>query len=214
MPAPSYTIVTGSVLEVRAVTSLAGQTMMNVFHYYAQAVTGSPLGTAVVDELDTVFQSGEPVGLLNQLLDCMSNDVAAQHVRYQWIDVGAFRYAYIQKPFTAFTGSVASPALPPNLAASVTFQTELAIARSTGRKQIGGVPAADVVDGILEPAHVARLENFGATATEDVVLPTTGVTLRPFIFKRSSTATKPVITGYVVQTTVRDQRTRTVGQGI
>lgn len=195
-------------MEITAEGKLAGQLVMNVWHYYMEKEGGIEDGrAAALDVMNTIQIGG---GWWDDYLACMCDQVTDVHLYAQWITPQ--RYAYITSPLLAATGVIGTDPLPPNDQASITLRSERAGRHSIGRKAIAGVPVASVTNGILQPAYIALL-NALADKLDDVYVGDEGEDYTPVIFNRVTPELSEVIVEGFGQTTVRVERRRTVGVG-
>jgi len=195
-------------LELTCEGRLAGQRVMNVFHYFMQLEGGVDDGHQECLDLMNTLQAGG--GFWDKYLACLSADCIEMHMYAQWItDV---RFAYVTSPVPDATGLAGQPALPPNDGAAITLRGDLADRHNLGRKAIPGVFQDYVVNGNLVLIYFGLLEDFCDKIVLEQVNPS-GAEYLPIIFNRATPELSPVITEAFPQHTSRVERRRTVGVG-
>jgi len=124
--------------------------------------------------------------------------------------------ATVITPFAGGTvGARASPPLPSNVAASIVKRTALIGRRHRGRMSLAGLANADNVGGLLSAGAFGLVQDL-ANVLEDLVVTPDG-DARPVVWTRhvdvlpANSATP--ITDMEPQTSIRVQRTRTIGYG-
>lgn len=201
----AYPIAVDGVLEVTIEARLAGQLVMNVFHYQMQEGSTDD-GEALADEFGDWFVAN----VLAAYTPVISQDVTDIQVYMQWILPTRFRYvAATGGPFAA--GDI-NASLPPNDQVSITLQGEKAGRSNIGRKSCFGVPNNLVIDGLLLDPGMALYQDF-ADACCLWLAAVGGENLYPVILGTPEAGKYPIIRNAFPQRTIRVERRRTVGLG-
>jgi len=107
----------------------------------------------------------------------------------------------------------AGAATVPNDSSAITRRTALAGRSQVSVLKIGPNPTAAAVAGILTPAHIALLATLGAKTLTTLVLPITTLQFRPEILSGLGVSTNRILENFLVGSTSRIMRRRSVGIG-
>lgn len=203
----------GAILEVTLVGDLNGSTSLNILHYRAEGVTGSPDFTSQAQEFfDSLNALG---GLLERYKDCISDDWFSREVRLQLIS--PVRYSYQTFLWTG-TGTEAQPALPPNDSIMLIKRNVLTGRRNRGSLHLPGVPVTFVAEGRITTAASLVVNNLGDVMVEAITgvatPPNPAHLFVPVIFNKDNPIVSPRFDSATAQFTSRVMRRRTVGLGI
>lgn len=204
-----YTVDPGAILQIQFEGRHAGQKVMTImsWRYTGEA---SEDGPTLINEIEG--QVIGAAGLFDQWLDCLSEDVIDCFRSYQWVNPVRYAYmSFVDDPLK--TGQVAEPALPPNVSQAVTRRALLAGRRMVSTLKLPGVPASQVVNGVLTDAQQGRLSSFGQVSIQQMVL-ASGNIMVPIPYSVTGWGEAEVLILQHAQSTVRIMRRRTVGLGI
>lgn len=172
-----------------------------------------PVGTSVATDLGSILTQLLPGGLndvATPYLACLPATYTLQQVQAQrWKPT---RSAYVPNALVGFVGTNVGAASVANDAAAITFRTALAGRSHTGTAHIGPVPDTASVAGLLTAAYTALLGTLGQALLNSFSPPTSGSVVAPVLWNRA-TNTIDFLQNFIVQSTSRVQRRRTVGVG-
>lgn len=199
------------VIEGAYVGECLGQTIMSVFHWKVGVVSSIPNTLAELDAFASRWQTLGANSFLTNYLALMPLNYTLTRVTAQ--QIWTTRSRRVQK-VNLITGNGVSTATTANVQSSITFTTDFA-----GRTDIGGkrllLPNQAYEDGKVNLAHHNSMIDFAVNCVTPLVVADGGGTYLPVIYHRVGLPTKSsLITGYVIQDTVRVMRRRTVGLGI
>lgn len=208
----AYPIGTGSLIEVRVTTEVAGQSCLNVLHYTVRA-GAAPItnGPAYLDAINVLALNDDGLWpLVLRMTGRMADPAVIRSVASQ--AVFPTRYRAVTRTSDR-PGVAEEPAMPPNVALTITKATDSGARGSTGAFHLAGAPLSAATAGRWSLGYI------GGTATLASLLfasftPVDGLgTLDPVLWRRTPPGgTRPVVTT-IIQPTVRVMRRRTVGVG-
>jgi len=141
-----------------------------------------------------------------------SNELSYDSITVQRVAVSR----EVMKTFTfgSLVGGVASPAMPPNVALSVTKRTELPLPNGVGRIQVPGLPETATTLGRWDSATVGTVEDSVASSLLTEFTDQNNNEWRWCLFTPlAGLDVHPDITSVVAHDTVRTMHRRTVGLG-
>lgn len=201
----------GAVIEGVIRGELTGQTILNVFHY---RVDNQSTIDNIVDEVDQFLDDWAAIGdgsFMENFMDCQVSNYTQREISAQAI----YPVRYVKRSVTTATVGDRGNAGSANLAAVITKRTNLSGRSKVGAVHIAGLTGADFNGGLIQPGFKADLLTFGANIVAPVTASAGGGIYNPCIYHRNIANPKTdLITGVVVQDTVRVMRRRTVGLGI
>jgi len=199
----------GDVVEVTFEGRLAGQQVMVLSHYRVREGEHADFADWFTNTFSAFLQA--PAGLYAEFVDNISTDVT--NIRIYGQIIHPQRRRYIQVVPTEPAGLIISPALPPNDAAAIVKQGELARRDNIGVMHVPGIPVINVEAGLLTPGYQADLQEM-ADAMSVVYNPGGAEPiLDPVLFRRDDPSSGAVIVSAYVGETSRVIRRRTVGLG-
>lgn len=212
MANPTFEVGDNAIVEVRVVQRLYGQRLLNVFHYLWDIPlgTGTFPGWPLYAELDEGFNQ-DVNSVISKMVAVQSDDVTYEAVQYQFVH--PVRQIYRSFPPSFEIGGIATPAGVSNTAASITLRTDLSGVTRNGRKQLGGIPTTSIEEGRITAAVRPDFVALAERMMVDLPTATPAGVFRPIVYHRSFPQNSKRVVDFIVQSTVRDQRTRTVGQG-
>ena len=213
MPAAPYTPSKQSIIAATLTMRMNGQTLMNTMHYQPD---GSETGTfsdgaAVLDDFATKI---DEAGVGWSFLMGVFTSTVLEMVELKLQFVYPVRYAYKTYPAATALGTQPGDALPQNVAAALTFQSNRAGRHEHGTLKIGGLPSSAVVGGNVDGPTRAHISSLGDFLKETAEIPAAGFTYKGIIYRRTSPSTSSDISHNSVGTSARVNRRRTVGLGI
>jgi len=187
-----------------------GQENLNTFHYKVRTLGG--VGLSVTEVNSGVEYCWTVIGgLKERFQDCLSVDIVDCEV---WSQVIALQRFPKKLAVGAFSGTVAGTALPSNLSHALTLRGEFAGPRYRGTKHIGGQASSFSSQSLLTPAGLGALMTLGDGLVMDQDGDAGGdTTFYPVIYNRADPGASIAIKDYLVGSTTRVQRRRTVGLG-
>lgn len=202
-----------AIVEVSFNTTYASQRYLNIRHLRVSVPV--PAGTTVQQEMEALLDALtlNAVGSYRKtFLGLLSSSHTLTSMRVQ--PVRPTRQVFFTRNINV-PGENVGVAPTGNIAAVLTFKT-----LSAGRDQIGsfhmpGVPADVLVQGRIDNAYAALLDGLGLVLTSGQIVAATGGEYLPVIFHRNATIVPPSddIVNWIVQSTARTMRRRTVGVG-
>lgn len=123
------------------------------------------------------------------------------------------RQAFVPLGTAGTVGTNANPATVASDAASIVRRTNLAGRRHVSTLKIGPVPDGGSAAGLLTVAYRTLLATFGQKTLNPIVLPVSTVQLIPTILTALGDADGRDLTTFLIPTTSRVNRRRTVGVG-
>lgn len=200
------------ILQVTVRYLAAGQECLNVIHFAVSEITPDSDFNVVADELFGDYLNLDAGNLAGLMAAVMSEDVTLS-----WVDiqkVWATRYAYRRYDLSSAPGELVSPLVSPNMAWSITLQSDDAGPSGHGRKQIGGMAEESVSAGFIAGAVAGGPgDALAAWYPGPILLTTVPCTLTPIIFDRQAPGFSEVITHSTKRNNVRTMHRRTVGLG-
>lgn len=208
----AYPITTGSLIELGIAGTLFGQRTLTLFHYRITGTTITDGQAALEDWLDSLTGN---IAIGGAYFAACSEDWTGYQLSAQVIYVpgpSVQRRPKVVLSITTFPGEVASPSLPPGVAAALTRRSEVASRRGLGTIHMPGVPTSFTSGGELSTLGIDSYTTLGGAFMEN---PTIGsMTGTPMIYNRSNPADSIQVTSVTPQSTVRTMRRRVVGRGI
>jgi len=203
-----YIIGVGSILEMSYHGKLDGQLFITQFHYlFATGTTIADGETAALEMIDNLNNAGN---LSDDYLACIPDEVTDIRLRAQWIT--PVRYRYVIDPGGVRAGTVASPAMPSNVAVALTKTGEKANRHNIGTVHMPAVPTSFVGDSLVTVLGQIAYDELCSDIPDNFVL-ATGQDMRPVLFNRPAPGTSVEIVQAFLQLTTRVNRRRTVGLG-
>lgn len=204
-----YSIQPGDIIEVRLNMRLYGQRMLNVLHWRNGEDEVPDAQTALQDTLDDMFDN--PGGsVLDAYVAGLSADLTLLYADAQVIY--PLRRAYERKVLDVQC-SGDTPALPPNVSASITKRSTFAGAGSEGRIAIPGMMPQNQAGGEWTLDGIGVLNDIAAQWIAPLTLGTFTGAARPIIYHRTNPNISVTWETLTIQPTTRVQRRRTVGLG-
>lgn len=193
---------------------LDGQQLLLTTYWKMSGLEGA-LAVDAFDAIDAIHDKMSDVGnLCNVLPGCYSEDVENIQYIYQWIH--PTRLVRVVKTAIDTEGQVASPAMPPGVAHVLTLRTEVAGPNQRANKHLGGVPTSFTADGYMTAAGVTAYTPLGTalkTEVGGITVDAAEFILLPILFRRTDPASSEEVDNFILGTTTRCQRRRTVGLG-
>lgn len=205
---PSYSSTVEAVLCQR----LAGQTILNVIHLRPdEVIPGNwPEGDTVLDGLAEILTHAD-TGWAARHAVVASDELEYVYLQLQFIN--PTRYAYKRYAPGVDVGTQAGVPLPPNMACSVTIQSDATGPHSRGRIQFAGLMADNVTDGFVDGVVRGHLEGVAQFLMGPFSVELEAPNLAQVIYNRALPSTSQFVTHCISQETVRTMRRRTVGLG-
>lgn len=214
MPTPSWQLQNDQIVQLIQFQLFAGQVGMNVFHYKVVDLPAPVPGQAALQDLLEWWDTNSDSRPLAQMADFQVESLSYNKCTAQVI----FPIRYLGETrvnSVVLEGTYPDdPGMPPNISASLTLRAEAAGPHSKGRKQFWGIARDEVGSGIIANGYLTLIQEVGDVLINDITPPGFGGSYRPVIYNRALPAASLPIVSTLAQYTVRDQRTRTVGQGI
>lgn len=208
----------GDVVQLNLPTMLFEQQCINTFHYVVNtAGTGSVSVVSDLDDLLTRFDLAG--GLQATWITCVSLSNVIGNLELQQIkpirSVKRFKVPTLAAGARPATSST-------NLSAVITRGTDSGARGQVGSIHLPGLADTDQVTGEVLPALLAFMSALGSAMLDDVLVPVTGLKLKPVLFHpdikdNTGHVTRPwfvtPLTRTIPQPTIRVMRRRTVGVG-
>jgi hypothetical protein len=199
----------GQIYRVTFDLTMFGQKLMNTFSYRLKTIGAEADSDALGTAMDTVLSAG--LNLQSKYLAIVSPQVTLANTWIQLIYPSRVRKQIFLK---GIAGAAAGTSQTANVAVSVERFGGLANRHNVGRVQI---PACDdaghisngVISGVL---YLADINTF-ATQMKQSITTLGASVLEPVLVPRAGGPTFQLISGTIVQSTVRVMRRRTVGVG-
>lgn len=211
-----------TIVEVRIVYSVNGQTCMNVTHWDPEDNAAGWTPLEAEEELATAIRDQGEGGLLKEMRDFMSQDAVVTEIQVQAIWPTRFRTFAL--PIN-LAGVVAQDCTAQNVQGSIEKFGEIADRHNIGAFHLGGVPVTAYDAGELTGAAVAQLGNVATALMTPITTANAPVTTyNPVILNKEKTIVdgKPHyeiigfsrVYGATAKTELRVMNRRTVGRGI
>lgn len=201
-----YTILNNSIASITFRGKLFDQRVMTTHHYYYSGVTQADGRGWLLARLNAMLAAGKLYALWRGAL---SQSVINMEVVGQWIQNQRYRPIVVSPVVTVGSRGDANA---PNAAMVVTLTSDLAGRHGVGNKHLPGVPYAEVTAGVLSAGQLAANGNYAFEATQQYD-DGAGNVLTPCIYNRASPNLSRVITGYIVNDSIRTERRRTLRVG-
>lgn len=204
----AYPIPNGGVVEIVANQRLAGQVILNIFHYKAEG-TVTDAKPELIELLDVVNSAGG-----NSIAEKMAQAQGLGLTYDSWTVqlISPTRYLKMAKA-PAYAGAEGEgTSMPPNVAAVLTKKAEVSGRHGIGNMHLGGVPKEQAVNGSWTAEYMLLLQALAATLPESIT--TTTITWRPVLIQRAQISSSVRFVEVQPQKTTRIMRRRTVGLGI
>lgn len=208
-----YTPSKQSLISATLVMRLNNQEIINTMHYQPEEPESGtfPDGEAVLDEFASIIDEADNGWSFKQAV-FSSVELTIVALRLQFIY--PTRYAYKTYTTTAEAGTQVGDALPQNVSAALTMQTNFAGRHEHGTLKIGGLPSSAVVNGYIDNITRGHIASMGQWLTQVSPGATFAHPYKAIVLRRVEPTLSNVITHNVVGTTARVMRRRTVGLGI
>jgi len=199
-------IANGDTVQVVSWGELFGQTILNVFYYVSDGVSGD-----YVDKLTSlmVFADGG-TGPIGKIKDMVSDEVGFLRVRAKrvWPNAGPF-----VELLTGDTGAISGTCLTANQALVVTKRSTIGGQGRSGSTHVAGVPASQAADGVWDGTALSAAVSLGTAIQADIAATPSG-TWHPVIAPDLTGTNPNEILQCVPQDSVRVMRRRTLRVGI
>lgn len=200
----------GSIFQVAIESLVNNQRLLNVLHYRVEEET-----TEADIQAETENLAGQVLafnGIVDKMLDCMSNTANVTQVTAQCIRNTRFVRAVVEDNQE---GNIVSPCAAQNLAAVITKRTTFSGRWAVGSFHLGGLPVTAYQAGVLDNAFKALVQALADELLDPIVIPAVGGTYIPVLLHPvGQHGGSTVINAVEVQDQVRVMRRRTVGLGI
>lgn len=209
-------------LELKVEYEVNTQRCFNVLHYKP---SGNSVGFDIQDMVNGFLGvMGAPGNgtLVGEIRKLMSEEVMFRSVSAQ--AVYATRYAVKRELITGVVGAIPSPCHAQNLQATIVKRGDLGNRHNVGSIRIGGVPQNSFQTGFVTAAYTTLMEAFAAFLASEGTDGISPVEYIPVIANKTQVpgsdppkfvySGSTVITNWEPMSTLRTQRTRTVGRGI
>jgi hypothetical protein len=204
----------GSIVEVVFEQQEVDQSVLNVFHYRLNNDTDFVVdGDAVTQLIANWLLIG--LGNIPALIKpAFNTQWQYLRLRTQWIT--PTRYTPLSYSTGAGPGTNVNAPLPQNCATTITKRGLLAGRHSIGSSHWAGMTTADLASGVITAGRLATMVGIGdkVFATIDTSSVPGSIDLVPVIFNRVTPAASLNVVDFVVQSTSRTMRRRTVGLGV
>jgi hypothetical protein len=205
----------GDVVQITYVGTLFDQTVMNVLHY---VIDGEPDPmTTVPQDLNNFLQEFIGNGLVandrvTPYLAMFATVYTLQLVRAQRISTE--RSVLVDAPLGVPGTATGTPGTV-NIGTAVTWRTLRSGRRFVSTTHIGGIPSTATVGGVITNAYRNIVNNWAQPTLQGIVEPASTLLFTPGIYhKKPPGPNFDDWQSYVLQTTTRTMRRRTVGLGI
>ena len=208
----AYTVTEGAILEAIVKQTMAGQVLLNTFHYKLH-LTGGAVdidGASAINHFNSLFNGA--AGMTPKLNAVQHNTCLQTAVQYQWIS--PTRYGLVLLDSFAAAGALDGTALPPNDGIAITKRGEKAGRQYIGTVHVGGLEAESFTAGTINGVTLTDFETLRDEVKAVYTYAPGGEQYTPVIYHRADPTNSPVVVGTFLQTTARINRRRTVGLGI
>lgn len=202
MPTP---LSNNATVQVVINSALNGQAILNVLHYRFNGT--APDYTLAMASLNAAIKGTG--GIIDNLLSCMSNE--AQIVSIWSQPIYPVRYRAVPEPVGG-NGLTLGEAMPQNVAAVLTKQSESAERWGIGSFHIGGIARDSVTGGNINVGLTTPMNVLGLQLTQS--FEDGEFQFTPILWSPRTPARQTPWNLFKVQRTVRVMRRRTVGVGI
>jgi hypothetical protein len=204
----------GAIVEVVFEQQEVNQSVLNVFHYRLNNDTGLIVdGDAITQQIANWVLIG--LGNVPALIKpAFNNQWQFLRLRTQWIY--PTRYTPLSYSSGAGPGTNVNPALPQNCATTITKRGLLADRHSIGSSHWAGMTTADLDAGVMTAGRLATMVGIAdkMLVTIDTSAVPGSIDVVPIIYNRTTPAASLNVVDYVVQSTSRTMRRRTVQVGV
>lgn len=204
MPTP---LADGAIVQISVIYSQNSQTLINTLHYKYSNAGGAPDYRDAMNELLNELQTAGD--LEDDIAAAMHNTCTL--IRWEAQPVYPSRFSKVTRTMNR-AGARGGTALPQNVSAVITKQTDLATRYGRGTWHAVGLVTTDNDNGKVSFGLNGVLDQIGQDIAFDRALATLG-TMVPVIWVRGVPARATPITSYKVEDTLRIMRRRTVGVG-
>lgn len=201
-----YVVPVGGIIEVTVEGRANNQVTLSVLHYRLIAAAGVPDGDAAAQAL--LNELNNPLDLIGAYAACCSNHFELVAISAQWIH--PTRFHRNDQNSLIPNGQRAGDMLPPNVSAAITKLADEATRHGRGTLHMPGVPAPEVLDGLVQANQLIRYDTLGV----QIKKVRQAGTMVPILFNRLAPTQSVVITATRSEETSRVNRRRTVGVGI
>lgn len=205
MPTP---VSAGSIISYTIRGVLNNQEVMSVFHY-KMIGAAAPDITLLMDGVNAVL--GAAGSLYARWIDYVNNALVSVKTRIQVIY--PVRYAYFEYTQALTVGQGAGLAAPQNVSAAITRRGVDAGRGNIGTIHMPGVNANDIGSGNIVGGAIAKLTLIGSESNVTRASGVAGVDILPILYKRSAPGASVPPVSFIVQSSSRVERRRTVGLG-
>lgn len=202
----AYTLSQGTIAEILVSGTCNGQIVMSLFHY--RMTSGSTiadgaaaLGTVMSDFNTQVMTAYK--NLMPENWEGLERSIQA---------IAPNRYRRI---ITSIAGQFGAGGTCNNQSAAgaITKYTDIATRAGLGTLHVPCIPDLQLQNGELAAGWIAAASTLAATM-DNVLTSTPTASWSPVVYSRTSPATSPIITGLVVQNSIRTARRRVLRRGI
>lgn len=208
---PVDPLATGHVVEVVHAYEVDGQVCMNVFHYVIKEVSTTP-DFSYYDAMSDFckYARTEPGHIVSGWQDLASADCTSLWVQAQ--RVRPVRDHSVRE-ISGLTGVPNGPSAPSACALSLTKRSETVGRGKAGHIQIGGIPVANIEDGLWSAATVNAAQDYADEIELGIPWGSDGTSSLCLMPRDPAGAIRDVI-DIIAQREVRAMRRRVVGRGI
>lgn len=198
----------GSIVNYTIQGELANQLVMNEFHYVTSGSSAPDIDIFMSAVNTTLVGVGK---LFDTWTAYVNNALVNIKTRVQVIY--PVRYAYKEFVNTTTTGAGLGLPAPPNVSCVFTRRGVDAGRGNVGTTHLPGINLNDISNGRVTAGAQTNIGTIAAQAIATVASGIAGVNLIPILYKRSAPGSSVPPKTYIVQTTTRIERRRTVGLG-
>jgi hypothetical protein len=203
----------GDIIELTFWGRCFGQRILLTHHYRWEGTSNPAIPTSTsLTELLALVKDGGTSDIVSYYKSVLGLPYTYEFTRAQVID--PVRSAYVSD------NADAGPALNPgttnvgNQTLVLTFRTEGAGKKQRGNKHIGPIPVTGFTNGMIANAFVPLMDDLGSQMLKRITSATPPGEYAPIIYHgKNDNPGYTAITNYIIQTTARVQRRRTVGLG-
>lgn len=203
----SYSVVAGSIMETVLYGLSSGQVTMNVFHHTVESSVSD--GIASLEASINTWRGA--ADRVDKYLAMCSEDFTIQSVSAQWIF--PTRYRRVVQSTGGDPGLIASPALPPNVQATIEWTGFAAGRGVSGATRVAGIPVNANINGTWVGASRTAALSFGLLMSSPYTT-IAGDRFLPITYHRANPALSQRIYFWEEKDSLRVLRRRTVGLGI
>jgi hypothetical protein len=188
------------------------QRILNTIHYRMSPAWDSPTIDTYYNSFESHITTGGAVDVQQALLDCLCEQYSLTGVRLQVIYPTRYRGKTITK---LVGGTRAGFDKAQNVTAVITKTVELAGRSKVGGLHLGGLSSTDYDNGLINAPLKALMATLGAALLSPVNQDFGGGINTPVLYHPDPNANPKydILTGVILQDTLRTQRTRNVGKG-